>query len=742
MNNLKEIEIKVDIIKEIYTKDDFTVYVADSKEHGNFLGELTVNCNGFMLRPGITTLVGVKTLYRGSPSFKASYEIFDTTSYNAKFNLLCSIKGIKDGTAKKVLDGIPNHDLSIFYSKECPKIKGVGPATIEKIFEGLNFLKSNETLRKVIALAGQSITNKKIHKLVGFLNEKNISVDQFKADPYEILINDLEMNFKKVDYLAQEKFKCPKNLRSRILYLTEQITNKITGFGSTYVEIDTFVDEISNYNLGIENVNDFINCDDAKVVNENGKIQTKAMNEAEKMIPTNLKLISNLDQMSEYEKSNIEVLIRQYEHENKIRLHVVQKEAVISGVTGNVSMICGGAGTGKTTIIKCIIFILEKLNYRMTCIAPTGKAARRMSEATNHDAVTCHRFYYSEESGQNDNISSRPYCMIIDEFSMVDTVLFHKVLKAMVNSLTNYVKLILVGDPGQLPSVGAGSVQADLITSGKINVITLTNTFRQAGDSNILNVANLVRENKSFDMIKSKDFFSTIQNNPTDYILKCWAAKTKDIDLTNKGSLDTFYNEFQICTSSRRRCNEINLIISEKNENTSIFIGTKPTGFHLNDKIMNTKNDYMNDVYNGEFGRIDSIKYTDYLDMIQVVKTNEQLEKFYNSTEKKKDIQIVVYYFGLDKHVSYDLNWDELENLKLAYCCTIHKLQGSEFETVVCDLSEFNMITDSRLLYTAITRAKKLFALISNSKDTINKIVRNKLSSKRKTLLVEKMEIN
>ncbi|RPJ79845.1 MAG: hypothetical protein EHM20_00200 [Alphaproteobacteria bacterium] len=735
-NTYKEMEIKIDIWKEIYSKDDYTVYV------GELAGqEITINCNGFFLRPGVTTLVGVMGSYRGKQSFKASYEKFDTESYDSKLNLLCSIKGIKDNTAKKVLDGIPNHDLKIFYSKNCPKIKGVGPATIEKIFEGLNFLKNNEILRQVISLAGQSISNKKIHKLVGFLTEKNITVDQFKADPYETLIEDLEMNFKKVDFLAQEKFKCPKNLRSRILYLTEQITNKITGFGSTYVQLDTFINEISGYNLGIENVNDFINCDDAKVINENGKIQTKLMNEAEKNIPTYLKLISNLDKISEYEKRNIDILLREYEQKNKIRLHDKQKEAIISGVTDNVIMICGGAGTGKTTIIKAIIYILEKLNYKMTCIAPTGKAARRMSEATNHTAITCHRYYYSEESGQDESFQKGPHCMIIDEFSMVDTTLFYKVLKAMDNSVTSYVKLILVGDPGQLPSVGAGAVQSDLIESGKINVITLTNTFRQSGDSNILNVANLVRENKSFDMIKTKDFFSTLQKNPTDYILKCWAAKTKEIDLTNKGSLDTLYNEFQICTSSRRRCNEINKEISDKNKNTRIFIGTKETNFCLNDKVMNTKNDYMNDVYNGEFGRIDCIEYIDRYEMLQRVRTNEALEFLNKSSDKKKDIQIVIYYFGLERHVRYDLNWDELENLQLAYCCTIHKLQGSEFQTVVCDLSEFNMITDSRLLYTAVTRAKKMFVLISNTKDTIDKIVRNKLSSKRKTLLVEKMEV-
>lgn len=734
--NIKEVEIEIEIDKEIYSNNDFFVYVGYYQ-----FSELTITTYGFNLRPGpgITTLVGSFVTYKGKRSFKASYEKIDITSYHAKFNLLCSIKGIKEATAKKILDGIPNNDIEIFYSKECPKIKGIGAATIEKVFEGLNFLKSNETLRKIIALVGNTINNKKVHLLAAYLTENNISVDDFKADPYDILIEQLEMSFKKVDYLGQSVFNCPKNLRSRILYLTEVITNKILGFGHSYVEYNDFVEEIKNYNLGIDNVNDFIDCEDAKVINENGKIQTKLMYEAEKGIPTFLNDFSNFDKMSEYEKSTIQVLIREYEHINKIRLDATQKEAIVGGVTDNVSMICGGAGTGKTTIIKAVIFILEKLNYKINCIAPTGKAARRMSEATSHDAITCHRFYYQEESGQIETFSRRPCCMVIDEFSMVDTILFYKVLKAMINSKTNYVKLIIVGDPGQLPSVGAGAVQADIIKSQKLNVITLTTTHRQSGDSNILNIANLVRENQSFDLIKEKDFFATLQQNPSDYILKCWAAKTKDIDLKNKGSLDTLYNEFQICTSSRRRCNEVNNMISMSNKNARIFIGPRETNFCLHDKIMNTKNDYENDVFNGEFGRIDSIAYIDSYNMKRVARTNEELNAMNKSEDKKKDIQIFIYYFGLDKTVSYDLNWDELENFQLAYCCTIHKLQGSEFKFVVCDLSEYNMITDSRLLYTAITRAKQKFVLISDSKDTIDKIARNKKSSKRKTLLVERM---
>ena len=727
MTNTK---IKADILQEIWAKDDFIVYTAIYNNR-----EISVNTNGFELRPGKTTLVGTMREYKGKPSFKCDYEEFDNTSYESKYNLLCSIKGIKDSTAKKILDNIPNADIEIFYCDDVPKIKGIGKSTIEKIHEGLNFLRNNKNLKSLIALVGQTISSKKIHLLNKELENSNTTIEEFKSDPYNMLIEVLEMNFKKVDYLAQEKFKCSKHLRSRIIFLSEQIVKLITGFGDTYTELLTFISKLDDYKLQIYNLNELIECEDSKIINDNCRIQTKIMAQSEKEIPKFLNDLIEGGKLSNHELSNLDLLIREYEAKNGIILHDVQKKAVKSAVENNVSMVCGGAGTGKTTIIKCILYCLKKLNHNIIQTAPTGKASRRMSEATGENALTCHRFYFASETKQMDEIITfkSNLVMIIDEFSMVDSVLFFKILKAMDNQFS---KLILVGDPGQLPSVGAGNVMADIINSNLINVITLTNTFRQSEGSKILEIANKVRNNQTFELIKSNDFFGTIQKNPNDYILRCWIAQYNKIK-----DLDQLYNDFQICTSSRKRCNEINSIIKNEMKNQSIMLFNKDTGYSLNDKIMCIKNDYQNDIYNGEFGRINSLSY-EINNNTYIIKTNEELAIFYSNKTIAKNIQFQVYYSGLEKTISYDLSFDELENFQLSYCCTIHKLQGSEFETVLCDVSEFNMITDSRLLYTAITRAKKLFVLVSNDKLTIDKITKNKISSKRKTLLTERIRMS
>lgn len=744
-NNVS-MKLNVTITREIFENEDrsFLVYLAYYYNNKNELDEISINCSGFELRPGKTIVVGKMGNYRGKPSFKCEYEEFDSTSYDSKYNLLCSIDGIKGKTAKKILDAIPGNDIEIFYSNNAPKIKGIGPKTIKKIHEGLNFLRANKSLKELIGLLGQTIGNSKIHDLNKYLLEKGITVNQFKADPYTILIDIIGVQFKKVDYLAQEKFGCDKYLRSRILYLTEKVVNVITGFGHTYTNLENFNNKIQSLNLNPDNINTLIDADDSKVVNIDGNIQTKEIYIAEKTIPSILKSYKEKSLLTEYEKSNIKILIRQYEKENNIILHDMQKEAVFESIVNNVSIICGGAGTGKSTIAKCIIFVLKKLNNSVLCTSPTGKASRRLSETTDEKAYTCHRFYYAEETSKitkqpTDWQSIKPTTIIIDEFSMVDTKLFCNVLEYMLTSKTNFTRIILVGDPGQLPSVGPGCVMADIIKSNVIKVIELTNTFRQGADSNILVNANKVRINETFDQIKKKDFFVNCPKDINNYILRCFLHQYE-----LKQDIDTFYNDFQICTSNRKKCNEINTMIQKELKNTQFQINKKSIGFGIGDKVMCTTNDYVNDIYNGEFGRVVSLKYrTNNMNQMEddlIVDSSEGLKKLYENKTFIKNCSFQVYYSGLDKEVSYCLDYDSISDFQLSYCCTIHKLQGSEFKLVICDVSEFNMITDSRLLYTAITRAKQQFILLSNSMETVDKIVKNKLSSKRNTLLLEKLK--
>lgn len=735
------IKMKITIQKEIWSNEDgsFIVYSGFSYKENGEIFDITVNTSGFELRPGKTTLVGQMREYRGKPSFKADYEEFDSSSYDSKYNLLCSIDGIKSKTAKKILDGIPNNDIEIFYNKDVPKIKGIGDKTIKKIHEGLNFLRENKNLKELFSLIGNNIGTKRIHELNKYLIEKKIDIKTFKADPYYILIDKIGMSFKKVDYLAQNKFNCDKYLRSRIVFLTEQIVKAITGFGHTYTDLDNFNKKVLDLNLEPENINILIDSADSKVINDNGRIQTKSIADAEKEIPLALQGFKDNQFATNYERGNIEILIRQYEKENNIVLHEKQKEAVFESIVQNTSIICGGAGTGKTSVLKCIIFVLEKLNNYVLLTSPTGKASRRMSEATEHKAYTCHRFYFAEDASiisKNDLDwhTNKPTTMIIDEFSMVDTKLFHHVLVSMVISKTNFNRIILVGDHGQLPSVGSGQVMADIINSKQLKVIELTNTFRQQEGSNILTIANKVRINESFKPIKEKDFFLNCPSDLNSYILRCFLYQKKLIP-----NLDMLFDEFQICTSSRKRANEINKMIQEEMKNTQFIINKKPIGFGIGDKIMCIKNDYLNDIYNGEFGRVSSLTYRKYSEEIKIEKS-EELKKIYENKEILKDAKFQVYYSGLDKTISYDLDFDEISNFTLSYCCTIHKLQGSEFKTVLCDCSEFNMITDNKLLYTAITRAKGLFILITDKINTIDKIVNNKISSKRNTLLLERFQ--
>src|SRR4030042_1660739 len=286
MNSLKNNQkLKVNILREIWANNDgsYIVYTAE-KEDGT---EMTVNCTGFELRPGKTTVVGQMREYKGQPSFKADYEEFDSNSYDSKFNLLCSIEGIKERTAAKILDALPENNIEVFYNKDAPKIKGIGPATIEKIHKGLTFLRENKNLQNLIALVGQGVGNKNLHALNKYLLDSKIEIDDFKKDPYTILIDKMGVSFKKVDYLAQNKFGCDTYLKSRCLFLTEQIIKAITGFGHTYTDSNS---------------------------------------------------------LTNYESCNIDILVREYEVKNNITLHGKQKEAIIESIISNSSLIIGGAG--------------------------------------------------------------------------------------------------------------------------------------------------------------------------------------------------------------------------------------------------------------------------------------------------------------------------------------------------------------------------------------------------------------
>ncbi len=427
----------------------------------------------------------------------------------------------------------------------------------------------------------------------------------------------------------------------------------------------------------------------------------------------------------------IEEVINQVEKECGIILDEVQKKAVMSTFTNSVMVITGGPGTGKTTIISTIIRSMEKMNMRVKLTAPTGRAAKRISEVTGKEAKTIHRLLEcsSDSEGgvniflKNENNKLECDVLIVDETSMVDILLMKNLLLA----LPKGVRLILVGDADQLPSVGAGNVLRDIINSDIVLTIKLTKIFRQARESMI--VVNAHRINSGdFPYLNDydNDFFLVARSGEEkilNTVCDLAAARlplaygfdpTRDIQVlsvTKKGDLGTYSlnNYLQA---------RLNPQAPEKTEKLS------PSSLlRLGDKVMQIKNNYNmpwtkpdtgekgTGVFNGDIGYITNIDLR-----------NKNLTVLFD-----------------DKVVTYDfLMLDELE---LAYAMTVHKSQGSEFEAVILPIFDTHQVLMNRnILYTAVTRAKKLVVLVG-TEDTLHAFIRNNSTVSRYSGLKDRLYI-
>jgi exodeoxyribonuclease V alpha subunit len=417
--------------------------------------------------------------------------------------------------------------------------------------------------------------------------------------------------------------------------------------------------------------------------------------------------------------------VHAFETEAGFLLHPKQVEAVKDAVENGVQIVTGGPGTGKTTIVKCILHLFKNLGQRVVLCAPTGRAAKRLSEATGEDARTIHRLLdldYKDGQGcftYNDQTRLPADVIIVDEMSMVDEYVFNSLVKA----INNGARLVLVGDKDQLASVGAGNVLGDLIASGKFPVSYLTQIYRQSEDSHIIPNAHKINNGEMPVMDnKSKDFFFEEKASAEEI------ARTT-IDLVTKRLpkyLGVRPDEIQVLCPMKRGSAGIYILnrhlqsvlnppSKEKKEfRCGEFV------FREGDKVMQMQNNYQQEwtqtvgfkverglgVYNGDIGVIESI--------------NMQIMQFIVRFE---DDKVAIYQY------------EDAEQLALAYAVTIHKSQGSEFDAVVIALDANYMLQSRNLLYTAVTRAKKL-VVIAGSKNTIARMVKNNETARRYSLLV------
>lgn len=375
-----------------------------------------------------------------------------------------------------------------------------------------------------------------------------------------------------------------------------------------------------------------------------------------------------------------------------IRLAKMQKQAIAMALDKKLLVITGGPGTGKTTIINAIIKIYKKLDIKILLAAPTGRAAKKMNEATWHPATTIHRMlkYSMTKAGFEKDESNPLKCdlLILDESSMIDTYLMYQLLKAV----PDFCSIIFVGDVNQLPSVGAGNVLNDIILSKMFSIVELDTIFRQARRSMI--IVNAHRINKGYfpkiDTDDNSDFFFIQREEPEDVVKTIIElAQTR---IKNKFGFDPI-NDIQVLTPMHRGlAGSANLNVElqkvlncEKRGSASLTRGNRE--FRVNDKVMQIRNNYDKLVFNGDIGAIGQISYE-----------NQNVIILYNKRE-------VEYSFI------------ELDEIIHAYAVSIHKSQGSEYPVVIIPIvTQHYILLQRKLIYTAVTRGKKLVIMVGTKK--------------------------
>ena len=410
---------------------------------------------------------------------------------------------------------------------------------------------------------------------------------------------------------------------------------------------------------------------------------------------------------------DIERAITWFEEQQKIQLAEEQKEAIRKAATSKLLVVTGGPGTGKTTLVNGIIRILEKKGRRILLAAPTGRAAKRMTETTGREAKTIHRLLeFNPKKFGFDRDASNPLeadLVILDEASMIDTVLAYNLLKA----LPFHCQLVLVGDIDQLPSVGPGSVLGDIIRSGVADVVRLRHIFRQGSESLIVVNAHRVNEGLMPELPpegSKADFFFIERKEPEEIAatLKALVAAAHPAQVRARPRGRHPGAHAHAAGPARRRQRQRRAAGAPEPLGRRRWCAGAGR-FRIGDKVMQIRNNYDLNVFNGDIGRVRAI---------------DPVEQ-----------EVKVEFDG--RAVTYD--YSDLDELVLAYACSIHKSQGSEYPCVVIPVhTQHYMMLQRNLLYTAITRGKRLVILVG-SKRALAIAVKNNSTEERCTMLAERL---
>lgn len=625
-----------------------------------------------------------------------------------------AIKGIGPSTARRLVQQFGADTLSIIEKdpERVAKLKGISLAKAKAMSEQLSqAIGIRELLGYLSSYSVNAQSAVKIWKCFG-----NRSIQYIEENPYILCDEKINLPFDTADLIAKSN-DTPPDARCRVRAAIYHVLSHNKLNGHTCLPYDKLV-EVTSRLLAIapESVESSMRelIDDATLVRETFDdkeyIFLSSMHQSEMYISARINMLMRYPAMR---ISDIDSRIESIEKQDNIKYADLQKKAITDALNKGMLILTGGPGTGKTTTLNAIIRILRDNGQKVCLAAPTGRAAQRMSELTGKEAKTIHRLL--EVSWEIDdkpvfkkNERNLLDCeaLIVDEMSMVDCSLFESLIRALPLSC----RLILVGDSDQLPSVGAGNVLSDLIASGAVPVVSLTQIFRQSMQSLIItNAHKIVSGEMPVLNIRDNDFFFMYNNNNDDaaytiadlctrrlpkvYGYSCM-SEIQVLSPTKKGKLGTL-------ELNKRIQNIINPQSAGKQEISVGFYSLR-----VGDKVMQNKNNYHITwtKQNGEYG--EGIFNGDIGVLTEINKANKTAKVSFD-----------------DRTALYDQ--DSIVDLELAYACTVHKSQGNEFEAVVMPVTDFApQLMYRNLLYTAVTRAKKLLILIGDE-NAIKRMVDN-----------------
>lgn len=553
------------------------------------------------------------------------------------------------------------------------------------------------------------------------------AVDIIQSDPYQLVDDVTGFGFRKADAIAR-KTGITMEDESRVSCGIQYVLGRIAGDGNTFYPKKEFAEEAAAMlEVSVEVVDDQLYA-----LSFAGELKIEIIDGREVVYPYGLYVAEQqvTAQLMQLENASLkpidapmDSLISLIEKEKEIAFSQEQKEAMKAGTDHGVTVITGGPGTGKTTIINGIVGILEAGGMKTAVAAPTGRAAKRITETTGHEASTIHRlleYYYSEGEdrmlfGRNREKPLEYDAIVIDETSMVDLLL----MEGLITAIRPGCRLILVGDADQLPSVGAGNVLRDIINSEYIYAVNLETIFRQARESLIVVNAHRINKGESpYINDKDKDFF-LMQRDTVPQMVETIVQLCKKRLPDHYHPLDPI-GDIQVLTPVRKGelgTWKLNARLQQALNPPSPDLEEKKYGdkiFREGDKVMQIRNNYQllwkrsgdftegEGVFNGDIG------FIHYID-------NEE--------------GTVTVVFDEDKYVQYDVT--SLDELELAYAMTVHKSQGSEFPVVIMPLSWFPpMLATRNLLYTAVTRGKKLVVMVGSPKQLQSMIANDRIKER------------